>query len=53
VEERMVNFSPFVNFLLIELTNTFMVKEFYFATWVRWDFGSRAWDDPHIAGNSN
>ncbi len=53
VEERMVYFNPFANSLLIKLTTAFMVKDFNFATWVGWDLGGRAWDDPHIAGELN
>ncbi len=49
----MVYFSPYANFLLIELSTTFMIKDFNFATLARWDLRGRAWDDPHIVGNSD
>jgi hypothetical protein len=43
-----VYFNPFANSLLIKLTNTFMVKDFNFATLVGWDLRGKAWEDPHI-----
>jgi hypothetical protein len=30
-----------------------MIKDFNFATLARWDLRGRAWDDPHIVGNSD